>query len=135
MAVLSGEDEARLTFLAVRRWFGWSAPADSRCSTSVGAPWRSRADREEAPSVAWSLPLGAARLARTWFPDGVSEEAELRPLRKQIRADIARDAGNLLRSGPADHGAASSKTFRSLGSDLRRAPGRPRDRWSRASCR
>ena len=23
--VLSGEDEARLTFLAVRRWFGWSA--------------------------------------------------------------------------------------------------------------
>ena len=25
LAVLSGEDEARLTFLAVRRWFGWSA--------------------------------------------------------------------------------------------------------------
>ena len=23
--LLSGEDEARLTFLAVRRWFGWSA--------------------------------------------------------------------------------------------------------------
>ncbi len=25
LTVLSGEDEARLTFLAVRRWFGWSA--------------------------------------------------------------------------------------------------------------
>lgn len=25
LAVLSGSDEARLTFLAVRRWFGWSA--------------------------------------------------------------------------------------------------------------
>src|SRR3954469_12713258 len=25
IAVLPGEDEARLTFLAVRRWFGWSA--------------------------------------------------------------------------------------------------------------
>src|SRR4029079_11119931 len=24
LEVLSGEDEARLTFLAVRRWFGWS---------------------------------------------------------------------------------------------------------------
>ena len=23
--MLRGEDEARLTFLAVRRWFGWSA--------------------------------------------------------------------------------------------------------------
>src|SRR3712207_9159501 len=25
LQVTSGEDEARLTFLAVRRWFGWSA--------------------------------------------------------------------------------------------------------------
>ena len=25
LQVLSGDDEARLTFLAVRRWFGWSA--------------------------------------------------------------------------------------------------------------
>ncbi|HEX7715663.1 MAG TPA: Ppx/GppA family phosphatase, partial [Marmoricola sp.] len=25
VVVLSGEDEARLTFLAVRRWFGWSS--------------------------------------------------------------------------------------------------------------
>ena len=25
LQVLSGEDEARLTFLAVRRWFGWSS--------------------------------------------------------------------------------------------------------------
>src|SRR5689334_10145452 len=25
LQVLSGEEEARLTFLAVRRWFGWSA--------------------------------------------------------------------------------------------------------------
>src|SRR5919107_1821635 len=25
IAVLAGDDEARLTFLAVRRWFGWSA--------------------------------------------------------------------------------------------------------------
>ncbi|MDK6839872.1 hypothetical protein QP263_14820, partial [Enterococcus faecalis] len=25
LQILSGEDEARLTFLAVRRWYGWSA--------------------------------------------------------------------------------------------------------------
>ena len=25
LKILSGEDEARLTFLAVRRWYGWSA--------------------------------------------------------------------------------------------------------------
>lgn len=113
LAVLSGEDEARLTFLAVRRWFGWSAGRLALFDIGGGS-LEIAAGSEEAPSVAWSLPLGAARLARTWFPDGVSEEAELRPLRKQIRADIARDAGNLLRSGPPDHAAASSKTFRSL---------------------
>ena len=35
-------------------------------------------------------------------------------LRKQIRADIARDAGHLLRPGAPDRAAATSKTFRSL---------------------
>jgi exopolyphosphatase/guanosine-5'-triphosphate,3'-diphosphate pyrophosphatase len=38
----------------------------------------------------------------------------MRELRKRIRADIARDAGHLLRGGPPDLAAATSKTFRSL---------------------
>src|SRR5918999_463217 len=47
------------------------------------------------------------------FDHDPSDE-ELRTLRKRIRTDIARDAGNLLRSGTPHRAAATSKTFRSL---------------------
>jgi exopolyphosphatase / guanosine-5'-triphosphate,3'-diphosphate pyrophosphatase len=111
--VLSGEDEARLTFLAVRRWSGWSAGRLSVFDIGGGS-LEIAGGADEAPEVAWSLPLGAARLARRHFADGVAEEETIRLLRKQIRAEVARDAGLLLRTGAPDHAAATSKTFRSL---------------------
>ena len=46
--------------------------------------------------------------------EGNPGENEIRALRKKIRADIAEDAGHLLRGGPPDMAAATSKTFRSL---------------------
>lgn len=113
LEVLAGEDEARLTFLAVRRWFGWSAGRLAVFDIGGGS-LEIAAGGDEAPDVAWSLPLGAARLARDWFGDGVPEEAQLRELRRMIRTSIARDAGNLLRNGRPDRAAATSKTFRSL---------------------
>jgi exopolyphosphatase/guanosine-5'-triphosphate,3'-diphosphate pyrophosphatase len=113
ISVLSGEDEARLTFLAVRRWFGWSAGRLAVFDIGGGS-LEIAGGADEAPDVAWSLPLGAARLARQWFASGSPDEAAIRELRRQIRADIARDAGHLLRAGAPDHAAATSKTFRSL---------------------
>jgi exopolyphosphatase/guanosine-5'-triphosphate,3'-diphosphate pyrophosphatase len=111
--VLSGEDEARLTFLAVRRWCGWSAGRLSVFDIGGGS-LEIAGGADEAPDVAWSLPLGAARLARQHFDGTVPDEETVRLLRKQIRADIARDAGLMLRAGTPDHAAATSKTFRSL---------------------
>ena len=111
--VLSGEDEARLTFLAVRRWFGWSAGRLAVFDIGGGS-LEIAAGADESPDVAWSLPLGAARLARQFFGGGRPDDEAIRGLRKQIRADIARDAGHLLRAGAPDHAAATSKTFRSL---------------------
>jgi exopolyphosphatase/guanosine-5'-triphosphate,3'-diphosphate pyrophosphatase len=111
--VLSGEDEARLTFLAVRRWFGWSAGRLAVFDIGGGS-LEIAAGTDEAPDVAWSLPLGAARMARMWFGGGRPSDEEIRDLRKQIRADIAQDAGHLLRPGVPDRAAATSKTFRSL---------------------
>jgi exopolyphosphatase / guanosine-5'-triphosphate,3'-diphosphate pyrophosphatase len=113
IAVLPGADEARLTFLAVRRWFGWSAGRLAVFDIGGGSLEIAGGSDEE-PDVAWSLPIGAARLAREYFSDGSPGEAALRELRKKIRADIARDAGHLLRGGPPDVAAATSKTFRSL---------------------
>jgi len=111
--VLSGEDEARLTFLAVRRWFGWSAGRLAVFDIGGGS-LEIAGGADESPDVAWSLPLGAARLARDYFGGGAPDDESIRRLRKQIRADIARDAGHLLRAGAPDHAAATSKTFRSL---------------------
>jgi exopolyphosphatase/guanosine-5'-triphosphate,3'-diphosphate pyrophosphatase len=111
--VLSGEDEARLTFLAVRRWFGWSAGRLAVFDIGGGS-LEIAGGEDEAPDVAWSLPLGAARLARAYFEKHGPDEDDLKQLRKQIRANIAQDAGHLLRTGSPDRAAATSKTFRSL---------------------
>jgi exopolyphosphatase/guanosine-5'-triphosphate,3'-diphosphate pyrophosphatase len=113
LRVLSGEDEARLTFLAVRRWFGWSSGRLGVFDIGGGSLEIAAGDAE-APDVAWSLPLGAGRLARSYFRDGRPDDERLRELRRSIRAEIARDAGSLLRGGPLDHAVATSKTFRSL---------------------
>ncbi|GAA4814432.1 Ppx/GppA family phosphatase [Nocardioides caeni] len=110
--VLPGEDEARLTFLAVRRWFGWSAGRLAVFDIGGGS-LEIAAGSDERPDVAWSLPLGAARLARAEFADRPDDE-QLRRIRRLIRAEIARDAGHLLRAGATHRAAATSKTFRSL---------------------
>ena len=113
--VLAGEDEARLTFLAVRRWFGWSAGRLAVFDIGGGS-LELAGGADEAPDVAWSLPLGAARLAATYFPDAEHppDEEVIKEVRKRIRASIAQDAGHLIRAGSSDKAVATSKTFRSL---------------------
>jgi exopolyphosphatase/guanosine-5'-triphosphate,3'-diphosphate pyrophosphatase len=111
--VLPGEDEARLTFLAVRRWFGWSS-GRLMVFDIGGGSLEIAAGSDEAPDVAQSLPLGAGRLTREWLRNDPPDPRSVRDLRRMIRADIARDAGAVLRSGPPNHAVATSKTFRSL---------------------
>ena len=111
--VLPGEDEARLTFLAVRRWFGWSSGRLAVFDIGGGS-LEIAGGEDESPAVAWSLPLGAGRLTREHFADGRPSDKALSKLRQQIRTSIAHDAGSLLRGGTPDHAVATSKTFRSL---------------------
>jgi exopolyphosphatase/guanosine-5'-triphosphate,3'-diphosphate pyrophosphatase len=113
LAVLSGGDEARLTFLAVRRWFGWSAGRLAVFDIGGGS-LEIAGGADEAPDVAWSMPIGAARLARSYFAAGTPTEDDVRRIRHEIRVEIARDAGRLLRSGRPDRAVATSKTFRSI---------------------
>ena len=113
LAVLTGEDEARLTFLAVRRWFGWSSGRLAVFDIGGGS-LEIAAGSDEAPDVARSFELGAGRLTRNWNSADVWSPDDVRKLRKHIRAEIARDAGPLLRGGVVDHPVATSKTFRSL---------------------
>jgi exopolyphosphatase/guanosine-5'-triphosphate,3'-diphosphate pyrophosphatase len=113
LMILAGEDEARLTFLAVRRWFGWSSGRLAVFDIGGGS-LEMASGSDERPDVAVSFPLGAGRLTRDWLPNDPVGEGEFRALRKYIRAEIAREAGSILRSGVGDHTVATSKTFRSL---------------------
>ena len=111
--VLPGEDEARLTFLAVRRWFGWSS-GRLMVFDIGGGSLEIAAGSDEFPHVAQSMPLGAGRLNREWLHGDPPDAGSVRELRRHVRTEIARRAGAVLRFGTADHAVATSKTFRSL---------------------
>lgn len=111
--VLSGDDEARLTFLAARRWYGWSS-GRLLCLDIGGGSLEIAAGIDEDPDVAISLPLGAGRLTRDWFTGDPPPKDEVRKLRKHVRAQVASVVGKVSRFGTPDQAVATSKTFRSL---------------------
>ncbi len=113
LEVLNGGDEARLTFLAVRRWFGWSAGRLLLFDIGGGSLELATGIDSE-PDAATSLPLGAARLTRDFFTADPPPDREVTALRKAVRAEIARACGPILRFGPPDLGVATSKTFKQL---------------------
>jgi exopolyphosphatase / guanosine-5'-triphosphate,3'-diphosphate pyrophosphatase len=111
--VLPGADESRLTFLAARRWFGWSSGRLFLLDIGGGS-LEIASGVDEDPDVAVSLALGAGRLTRDWLPGDPPSSDEVRQLRKHVRAEIAATAGVVMRDGRPDHAVATSKTFRQL---------------------
>ncbi|MFF9024006.1 Ppx/GppA phosphatase family protein [Streptomyces eurythermus] len=113
LQVLSGAEEARLTFLAVRRWFGWSAGKLLVLDIGGGSLEIAYGIDEE-PDAAVSLPLGAGRLTAGWLPGDPPAPEDVRALRRHVRAEIARTVGEFARFGAPDHVVATSKTFKQL---------------------
>ncbi len=113
LMVLPGEDEARLTFLAVRRWFGWSA-GRLLCLDIGGGSLELAGGIDEDPEVAVSLPLGAGRLTRDLLLDEPPSRKALVAARAHVQEALADVAPELLAAGRPDRGVVTSKTFRSL---------------------
>lgn len=113
LQVLTGEDEAVLTFLAVRRWFGWSA-GRLLCLDIGGGSLELAVGCDEVPEVALSVPLGAGRLTRDWLDGDPPSKHSVEELREYVAAQLAGPAKQLLATGPPDRVVASSKTFRTL---------------------
>ncbi len=113
LRVLSGDDEARLTFLAVRRWFGWSSRRLLVLDIGGGS-LEIAGGTDEGPDVAVSVPLGAGRLAAQFFKDDPVDKGDLKDLRKLARRTIAEVVPAVAKFGRPDHSVATSKTFRSL---------------------
>lgn len=113
LEVLSGEEEARLTFLAVRRWYGWSAGRISNLDIGGGSLELSTGSDEE-PDSAFSLDLGAGRLTHLWFDTDPPERKKINVLRDYIDAELQEPARILRSHGQARLAVGTSKTFRTL---------------------
>src|SRR4051794_3641432 len=92
LRVLPGEDEARYTFLAVRRWYGWSA-ARLLVLDIGGGSLELAAGRGEDRDVAQSPPLGGGRLTRRWFSTDPPSRAEIAALAEHVEAELAPVSG------------------------------------------
>lgn len=120
LQVLAGQDEARVTFLAVRRWFGWSAGRILDVDIGGGS-LEMAVGLDEEPDAVVSLPLGAGRLTRELAGDPPSAE-DLKALRRRVRSEIAAVAPTLRRAGSPNLSVGTSKTIRSLARACGAAP-------------
>jgi exopolyphosphatase / guanosine-5'-triphosphate,3'-diphosphate pyrophosphatase len=108
LQLLAGKDEARLTFLAVRRWFGWSAGRLLVLDIGGGS-LEIAAGIDEAPELAMSLPLGAGFLTRERFSADPPPAGDVDALTEFVERALQR-----VEPVSWDRAAATSKTFRSL---------------------
>jgi len=124
LQVLSGVDEAWMTFFAVRRWFGWSAGTLLVLDIGGGSLEVARGI-DEAPDVALSVPLGAGRLTREWLSADPPGEDEIAALTEHVGTVLDSVVADLAAARPGtpagdatairpDRAVATSKTFRSL---------------------
>lgn len=112
--VLSGEDEARITMLAVRRWLGWSAGEILLFDIGGGSFEIAQGSREY-PDVQVSLPLGAGRSTIQFLPEDPPTAEGISRLRAHARAEFTKVRKELFKGRPKPtRVVGTSKTIRSL---------------------
>ena len=112
LEVLSGSDEARFTFLAVRRWLGWSAGEILMLDIGGGSLEIAHGE-QEVPSSAFSLQLGAGRLARKYLKGDPYSEKSLSELKDCIQKELE-PIRQQLGFVSKNFAIGTSKTFRTL---------------------
>lgn len=110
---LTGHDEARLTYLAVHQWYGWSAGRLLIIDIGGGS-MEIVLGRDAEPDLAVSLPLGAGRLTRAFLPDDPPSRDQLTSLRRHVNGTLREVADRLLWEGTPDRAVGTSKTFKQL---------------------
>jgi len=113
LQVLTGEEEAKLTFLAARRWFGWSSGRLLVIDIGGGS-LEIASGIDESPEVAVTLPLGASRLTKSHLQGDPFTAKSVRSLRDYIENQLESVLPNLVRHEDSDRAIATSKTLRTL---------------------
>jgi exopolyphosphatase/guanosine-5'-triphosphate,3'-diphosphate pyrophosphatase len=113
LQVLSGDDEAQMTFLAVRRWLGWSSGRLLVLDIGGGSLEIAVGDDERAEATV-SLPLGASRLTREYLDSDPHASKEIKALENYVLDAVKESVPEDIMEHIADHFVATSKTFRTL---------------------
>lgn len=113
LQILSGQEEARLTFLAARRWLGWSA-GKLLILDIGGGSLEIALGHDESPEIALSLPLGAGRLTRDFLTGDPYSSRSISNLEKYVSETVRNSLSDAIRNHEADKLVATSKTFRTL---------------------
>ncbi|MGV1035159.1 MAG: Ppx/GppA phosphatase family protein [Microbacteriaceae bacterium] len=113
LQVLGGEAEARYTFLAIRRWFGWSAGQILMFDIGGGS-LEIAAGADEMPDIVASVPLGAGRMTIAYLPNDPPGEDSVAKLAAHARKTLKPVAKQLKKLPKPDHVVGSSKAIRSL---------------------
>ena len=113
LQVLNGDDEASMTFLAVRRWLGWSA-GKLLVLDIGGGSLEIASGIDETPEHTLSLPLGASRLTRDFLGADPCSSKEIKSLEKHTDELLKKSITPDLKSHDANHFVGTSKTFRTL---------------------
>jgi exopolyphosphatase/guanosine-5'-triphosphate,3'-diphosphate pyrophosphatase len=111
--VLSGADEARITFLAVRRWYGWSAGRILLFDIGGGSLEIAHGG-DEVPEHARSVPLGAGRSTIEYLATDPPTDEQVDALRAHARGVLRKTVDEIGGIPEVDHVVGSSKTIRSL---------------------
>lgn len=112
LQVLSGADEARFTFLAVRRWVGWSAGDVVLLDIGGGSLEVATGDQEN-PRYCNSVMLGANRMTRQFLTGDPFTEKSIIKLREHVKATLAPLATEMGDNAKRT-AIGTSKTFRTL---------------------
>jgi exopolyphosphatase/guanosine-5'-triphosphate,3'-diphosphate pyrophosphatase len=113
LRVLPGEEEARLAYVAARRWAG---PATGRLLVLDigGGTVEIASGTGDQPRVVRSLPLGARRITRDWLPGGsLPSQRRLTQARRYLRQSLSAAPG-LPQAEAGKRVLACSKTFEQL---------------------
>jgi exopolyphosphatase/guanosine-5'-triphosphate,3'-diphosphate pyrophosphatase len=113
LQIMSGDEEARMTFLAARRWLGWSAGRLLVVDIGGGSLEIAIGD-DEHPDATISLPLGAARLTRDFLKGDPYSPKSIRNLEIYVDEVLQDSLPYEIKLHSADHFVATSKTFRTL---------------------
>ncbi|WP_329333136.1 hypothetical protein OG252_01765 [Streptomyces sp. NBC_01352] len=113
LRLLTGEEEARLAYVAARQWAGPTA-GQLLVLDIGGGTVEIASGTGDQPRAVYSLPLGARRITRDWLPGGtVPSQRRLAEIRQHLRRSLEAVPG-LPQAEPGGRVLACSKTFEQL---------------------